>query len=76
MKVVLNSREQFGSQRGKGNLSRRAVEKPDAQLVLQLLDQHAQPRRGDEQRASGACEAAMLRGQQKGPELARRKIDH
>jgi hypothetical protein len=48
MKVVLNSREQFGSRRGKGNLSRRAVEKPDTQLVLQLLNQDAQPRRGDE----------------------------
>jgi len=60
---VLNSGEQFGSRRSKGNLSCRAVEEPDTQLVLQLLDQDAQPRRGDEERASGPSEAAMLRNQ-------------
>jgi hypothetical protein len=76
MKVALNRHKQVGSGSGKRNLSRCAVKKANAQLILQLLYKNTQPRRGDEQLAGSAREAAMLRDQQKATELARRKVNH
>jgi hypothetical protein len=66
--------EQLAAVRRQSDVSSRAIEEPESQLIFQLADQEAQCGWRDEQRLCGPGEAVMLCHEQERPELSRREI--
>ncbi len=67
-------RQEAVAELGQGDAAGGAVEQAEAELLLQLPDQHAHPRLGDVELFRGAREALVARRQQESFQLSRGDI--